>query len=206
MLEPVPSAPFSPRRPAAPSRPGERGYILALLLGFCAVMGILLMKGIPAVNTEVQREMEEELIFRGEQMAKAIRVYQARSGGYPTSLEDLTKVKPRLVREVALKDPMNKSGEWDFVYAVQAGASGETRGLPIVGVKSRIEKDSFKVYKGKTIYSDWVFLATDSLFGLPGSTPAGGGGRVGSPDSSTTSNTGGDKGGGNPSGDGRPTK
>jgi len=170
----------SPKPGSGPSpRRGERGFILAMLLGFCAVMGILLMKGIPAVNVEVQREMEDELIFRGEHLARSIRTYQAKTGGYPSALEDLNKIKPRLVREVDLKDPMNPKGEWDLVFAVQAGASGNTTGLPIVGVKSKVEKDSFKVYKGKSIYNEWAFLATDSLFNLPGSTPAGGG-RVGS--------------------------
>lgn len=173
-----------PSAPPSARRRGERGYILALLLGFCAVMGILLLKGIPAVNAEVQREMEEELIFRGEHLAKAIRTYQAKTGGYPVALSDLNRIKPRLAREVDFSDPMNPRGEWDFVYAVQPGASGNTTGLPIVGVKSKVEKDSFKIYRMKSIYSEWAFLATDSLFNLPGSAPSGGG-RVGSSEAST---------------------
>jgi uncharacterized membrane protein YgcG len=199
---PKPAAP-SPPRPA-PTRRGERGYILALLLGFCAVMGILLMKGIPAVNAEVQREMEEELIFRGEQVAKAIRTFQSKTGGYPSSLEELIKLNPRLVRSSALKDPMNPEGDWELVFAVQAGPSGNTQGLPIVGVKSKIEKDSFKIYKGKSIYSDWAFLATDSLFTLPGGGQGGsqGGGRVGGQDQS--GNQGGGQGSGQGGGDIKP--
>lgn len=186
--------------PADPRRRGERGYILALLLGFCAVMGILLMKGIPAVNAEVQREMEEELIFRGEHLARAIRTYQAKTGGYPVTLADLNRIKPRLAREVDFSDPMNPKGEWDLVYAVQPGASGNTTGLPIVGVKSKIEKEGFKVYRMKSLYSEWAFLATDSLFNLPGSTSTGGG-RVGSStDTSTTQDGGGKGGSGDPGG------
>ena len=96
---------------------------------------------------------------------------------------------------------MNPKGEWDLVYAVQAGASGDTRGLPIVGVKSKIEKDSFKVYKGKSIYSDWAFLATDSLFNLPTSGPPSG--KVGT--GSGAQGGSGDAGGGSGSG-GSPDK
>ncbi len=191
-----------PPRPAP--RSAERGYILALLLAICAVMGILLMKGIPAVNVEVQRELEDELIFRGEHLAKAIRAFQARTGGYPSSLEELNKIKPRLAREVDFKDPMNPRGDWDLVFAVQAGASGNTTGLPIVGVKSKIEKDSYRVYRMKSIYSDWAFLATDSLFNLPASPPAGGG-RVGSPADPSPTPEGGGK--GDPAGgSGKPPK
>jgi hypothetical protein len=87
---------------------------------------------------------------------------------------------------------MNPEGDWELVFAVQAGPSGNTQGLPIVGVKSKIEKDSFKIYKGKSIYSDWAFLATDSLFTLPGS--GQGGGRVGGPGGGQEQ--GGDPGGG----------
>jgi len=167
-------------------------------------MGILLMKGIPAVNAEVQRELEAELIFRGEQVAKAIRTFQSKTGGYPSSLEELIKLNPRLVRTSALKDPMNPDGDWELVYAVQAGPSGNTQGLPIVGVKSKIEKDSFKIYKGKSLYSDWAFLATDSLFTLPGS--GQGGGRVGGPGvgQDQSGDQGGGKGGDPGGGSGKP--
>jgi len=187
--------------PTDPRR-GERGYILALLLGLCAVMGILLMKGIPAVNAEVQREMEAELIFRGEQVAKAIRTFQSKTGGYPSSLDEMVKLNPRLVRSSALKDPMNPDGDWELVFAVQAGPSGNTQGLPIVGVKSKIEKDSFKIYKGKSIYSDWAFLATDSLFTLPGG--GQGGGRVGGPTDGQSGGQGSGQGSGQGGGDTKP--
>jgi hypothetical protein len=69
---------------------------------------------------------------------------------------------------------MNPSGEWDRVFAVQPGASGNTQGLPIVGVKSKVEKEGFKLYRGKSLYSEWAFLATDSLFTLPTASPGGG--------------------------------
>lgn len=152
------------------ARPREGGYILALLLGMVTVMGILLMKAVPNAITEVQRDAEEELIFRGEAIARGIRLYKARSGGYPLSLEDLAKVRPPVVRKV-YKDPMTREGEWELVTAVQVGASGDTRGLPIVGVRTRAQKDAIKVYRGKTLTSDWVFSAADDILGIPGTVP-----------------------------------
>ena len=116
------------------ARAGQRGYILALLLGMATVMGILLLKAIPTVRSEVQRDAEEELIFRGESLAKGIRLYRARTGAYPMELEDLLKQRPAVVRRL-YRDPLNPTGEWDLVTAVQPGPGGDTRGLPIVGVR-----------------------------------------------------------------------
>ena len=144
-----------------------RGFIMVMLLGMIVVMGIMLTVALPSIATEVQRDQEAELIFRGEALASAIRVYRAKTGGYPLNLEDLTKLRPPILRKL-YTDPMTPEGEWDLITAVQAGASGDKTGLPIVGVRSRCQKDSFKIYNGKTLISDWTFSATGNLLGLPG--------------------------------------
>ena len=142
-----------------------------MLLGFIVAMGIFLMVAMPNVKTEIQREQEAELIFRGEAIARAIRAYKAVTGNYPITLEDLTKVRPRIIRKLYL-DPMTgengHEGEWDLITAVSPGASGDKTGLPIVGVRSYCEKDSIKTYHDKTLISDWTFSAADNLLGIPG--------------------------------------
>jgi type II secretory pathway pseudopilin PulG len=148
----------------------QRGFILALLLALITAAGILLTKAMPSVVAEVQRDQEEELIFRGEAIRAAMRRYKTKTGSYPTSLEDLMKVKPRILRKL-YKDPMTAEGEWELVTAVQAGASGNKTGLPIAAIHSRSQKDSFRIYQGKTLYSEWVFAASEDLLGV-GSTPA----------------------------------
>lgn len=149
----------------------QRGFILALLLALITAAGILLTKAMPSVVAEVQRDQEEELIFRGEAIRNAMRRFKAKTGNYPISLEDLVKVRPRILRKL-YKDPMTGEGEWDIVTAVAAGASGNTTGLPIAAIRSRSQKDSFKIYQGKTLYSEWVFSASDELLGIS-SVPAG---------------------------------
>jgi type II secretory pathway pseudopilin PulG len=150
---------------------GSRGFILAMLLAIIVAMGILLTAAQPSVSTEVQRDQEAELIFRGEAIAAAIRTYRARTGGYPLKLDDLVKVRPPVLRKV-YTDPMTPSGEWEFITAVDPGVSGDTTGLPIVGVRSKCQKDSFKVYQGKTLVSDWTFSAAGNLLGTPGAAGA----------------------------------
>jgi type II secretory pathway pseudopilin PulG len=148
-----------------------RGYILAMLLAIIVGMGILLTAALPSLNAEIQRDQEAELIFRGEAIAAAIRAYRAKTGGYPLNLEDLTKLRPPLLRKL-YRDPMTHEGEWDLITAVQPGASGDKTGLPIVGVKSRCQKDSFRIYNDKTLISDWAFSAAPNLLGIPGASAA----------------------------------
>ena len=146
-------------------RERQRGFILALLLALITAAGILLTKAMPSVVAEVQRDQEEELIFRGEAIRTAMRRYKAKTGNYPTSLEDLMTVRPRILRKL-YKDPMTAEGEWEIVTAVQPGATGNTTGLPIAAIHSRSQKDSFKIYQGKTLYNEWVFAVSDDLLGI----------------------------------------
>jgi type II secretory pathway pseudopilin PulG len=145
--------------------PTQRGFTMALALAVAVVMGILLMKAGPLVSAEVQRENEAELIFRGEAIAAALKLYSAKGGRYPKDLDEVMKVRPRILRQ-KYKDPMTPGGEWDFITQVQPGASGNTEGLPIVGVRSRSTKDSIRIYRGKTLIRDWLFSADQNLLGI----------------------------------------
>lgn len=142
----------------------QRGFTMALALALAVAMGVMLMKAGPRVSAEIQRENEAELIFRGEAIASALKVYFAKTKRYPTDLDEVMKVRPRVLRQ-KYRDPMTTGGEWEFVTQVQAGASGNTQGLPIVGVRSRSNKDSIHAYQGKTLVRDWLFTADENLLG-----------------------------------------
>jgi type II secretory pathway pseudopilin PulG len=140
---------------------------MALALALAVVMGILLLKAGPNLVAETQRENEAELVFRGEAIAGALRVYFAKTGKYPTDLDEVMKLRPRILRQ-KYKDPMTASGDWELITQVQPGASGNTQGLPIVGVRSRSEKDSIRIYQNKTLVHDWLFTADQNLLGVGG--------------------------------------
>lgn len=145
----------------------QRGFTMALALAMIVVMGVMLMKAEPLVSAQVQRANESELIFRGEAIAEALRVYFAKFHKYPTGLDEVMKVRPRILRQ-KYADPMTPGGEWEYVTQVQAGASGSTEGLPIVGVRSHCTKDAIHIYQHKTLVSDWVFTADPNLLGVGG--------------------------------------
>lgn len=166
--------------PAFRARLGERGFTMALLLAMAVVMVILTMKAVPLASAVVQRDQEAELIYRGEAIANALRIYKAKTGAYPTDLNDLMKAKPHILRRV-YKDPMTREGEWDYLYQVQPGATGDTTGLPIVGVRSKSMKDSIRVYQNKTLIHDWIFSADANILGMPDGGTKGAGGDTPAP-------------------------
>ena len=147
----------------------QRGFTMALALAMAVVMGLMLMKTAPDVSAEVQRENESELIFRGEALAAALRTYSAKTGRYPTDLEEVMKIRPRILRQ-KYKDPMTPDGEWDYITQVQPGASGNKEGLPIVGVRSKSLLNGIHLYQTKELVRDWQFSAVQNLLGVPDAT------------------------------------
>jgi hypothetical protein len=77
-----------------------------------------------------RRRIEQETIWRGNQYARAIRLYYHKTGHYPQTLDDLKKGMPNLhfLRQ-AYKNPTNSAdGSWRFIYVNAAGQIiGSTR-------------------------------------------------------------------------------
>ena len=109
----------------------REGFTLVGMIIVFTVMTLLLSAAMPVLSKLIQREKEEELIFRGLQYAEAIRVFQLRHGRYPIRLEELVTVRPRSIRQL-WKDPMTDSGEWGLIYA-QADPRGRRGGRQVRG-------------------------------------------------------------------------
>jgi len=156
---------------------------MAALLAMAAVMLIGLAAAAPSWRYVMQNDREQELLFRGGQIADAIQRYQKRNGGaLPPSMEVL--VKGRFLRK-AYKDPMTKAGEWRLVRQGQAVALGATGGdrpgvtttttttttLPartatgpsavggFLGVSSTSQDKSLRLFNGRQRYDEWLFVA-----------------------------------------------
>lgn len=74
--------------------------------------------------TDGRRMREQETIWRGEQVERAIRLYYHKTGHYPQTFDDLQSGLPELhfLRLAAIKNPMNKTdGTWRFIYVNGAG-------------------------------------------------------------------------------------
>src|SRR5437868_1834927 len=102
----------------------QQGYALLLVIFMTTMLLILATMVAPNIKTEGQREEEKEMIWRGNQYARGVKLYFRKMGRFPISLDDLTKPKVgslRFMRQ-AYKDPMNKEdGSWRFIYVGPAG-------------------------------------------------------------------------------------
>jgi type II secretory pathway pseudopilin PulG len=172
---------------------------MAALLVSMAVMAILMTAAMPVWKHMAQREKEEELVFRGEQYAHAIGMFQRRTANaYPPNLDVL--VQQKFLRK-KYKDPITND---DFVPLAQStqqgrgnqpgqggqGAQPQGRGqqpgqnVPgaaapgqgavvggILGVTSKSTAESIRLYKGRSHYNEWAFIYTP-----PAQAPGGAGG------------------------------
>ena len=120
-------------RPIRGKSSGQEGYALVLVVFLLALIVITLATVTPNILVNGRRDKEEEMIWRGKQYVRGIRLfvrYNQMHGGqikFPTSLEDLTKNKVgiRFMRQ-EYKDPMNHvDGSWRFVYV---GPNGQLIG------------------------------------------------------------------------------
>jgi hypothetical protein len=101
----------------------ESGYAFLFALGLILLMIasslVVLQKG----ATIHRRQIEQETIWRGNQYARAIRLYYHKTGHYPQTLDDLEKgmAQVHFLRQ-AYKNPTNSAdGSWRFIYVNAAG-------------------------------------------------------------------------------------
>src|SRR3979409_2467418 len=90
-------------RRGASQASNEAGYTLVALIALMALMALFAMAAAPSILQQSQREGEKEAIFRGEEVADAIRIYynaQLRNGrpagdsALPTSMDQLVEGVP----------------------------------------------------------------------------------------------------------------
>jgi hypothetical protein len=110
--------------PQTARKRSERGYALLVVIFLVTVLLLSTMVVATNILTEGRREKEKEMIWRGNQYARGVKLHFRKTGRFPTTLDDLTKPKLgslRFMRQ-AYKDPMNKEdGSWRFIYVGPAG-------------------------------------------------------------------------------------
>jgi type II secretory pathway pseudopilin PulG len=103
-----------------PSTPSD-GYAFVVLMIAMTVMLIALAAAVPSVYHESQREKEEELIFRGNEYARAIYLFQRQFQRFPKSVDELIRTNNIRFLRHAYKDPMNPKGKWRFIHVAPNG-------------------------------------------------------------------------------------
>src|SRR4051812_37697950 len=177
-----------------------QGFAMAALLVGMTIMAVFLSMALPAWKTAAQREKEAELIFRGQQYARAVALFQRKyANTFPPNVEIL--LDGHFLRR-KYKDPIT-GGDFQVIYANQQASAqpnaggivptqGQRQAPPppavgaatpvaqggIIGVASKSTATSLRVYNGQTKYNEWVFVATQvsNRAGSPtgSQTPTGG--------------------------------
>lgn len=168
---------------------------MAMLLIAIGVMTVLWAAALPTWSQLAKREKEAELIFRGEQYARAIRLFQQRFANQnPPSLDVL--IDQKFLRR-KYEDPMVEDGEFQLLYLTsqqpgssetppdggrgQAGggftslAGTQIGGGGIIGVTSKSTELAIREYNGGSHYNEWRFVPLQ-VAAQPG---VGGGGAAG---------------------------
>jgi hypothetical protein len=167
----------------------------------------------------LRRDNEAEMIFRAQEIVRAIQRYRRDHGGQgPRKLEELLEPSPRRSYYIRrdYDDPLVPDGKWGLLFmgpggtiidpseetspgdpfgeggaetglgqAAQQGlgqtlaggntgnagqlggignpgsGEGQPTGLPIAGVKTLCDEQPFRVYKGESDYSKWLFTYLD---------------------------------------------
>jgi type II secretory pathway pseudopilin PulG len=158
---------------------------MAVLLVALSVMSIMLAVVMPVWKQTIRREKESELVFRGEQYIRAIRLFQSRyAAANPPSIDVL--VEQRFLRK-KYSDPIT-GGEFQVLTQTLSapsgtgqqpggragagrgqapgmmGAVGTARGGAIaggsggvIGVASKSTAQSLRLYNGRDHYNEWIF-------------------------------------------------
>ncbi len=101
----------------------ERGYALLMVIFIGAAMLIMAAAAMPNLLTQGRRQKEDEMIWRGGQYERAVRLYYHKYGRFPQQIDDLAKNNNgiRFLRQ-AYPDPSNKGdGTWRMIYIGPAG-------------------------------------------------------------------------------------
>ena len=110
---------------AADPREGERGMTLFAVMAIMTVSAVFLLAVSPSIQQDIQREKEQEAIYRGEEVAEAIRQYVEfyRGAKLPNSMDDLLKGLPQgthdraILRRSAAIDPLSEDHQWRLIQA-----------------------------------------------------------------------------------------
>ena len=112
----------SGRRQRAGSRP-EAGYALLFAVFLAATMFMLAAMAAPSILNVGRRQREQELIWRGNQYVRGIRLYYQKNGRYPQNREELVKgtLGVHFVRKQFADPVASQGGYWRFIYVSPTG-------------------------------------------------------------------------------------
>ena len=152
----------------------RKGYSLIIVLVAISVLSVGLLVAVPVWKTQIQREKEEELIFRGKQYVEAVRIYQMKNPGkFPKTLDELLEEK--CIRKLFTDPIIKNEGDWNIILHQEAVRADKKQAVQkvliapknalnamgnpqILGVVSSSTEKSIKIYNEQETYDKWLFF------------------------------------------------
>ncbi|HET8747624.1 MAG TPA: type II secretion system protein [Ramlibacter sp.] len=184
----------------------QGGFTYLTVLFLVVLLGIGLAGTGETWSLTSRRAREKELLWVGNQYARAIRSYYMQSPGarqFPAQLEDLLEDRrfpiPRHHLRQLYADPITREG-FQTVLAEDGRIGGVRSRSDDTPLKQDNFPAKFRDFKGATQYSDWLFIAdnlpgsprnpnaaaVDPATGMPPGTPASGPGATANPGAPAT--------------------
>lgn len=98
----------------------ESGYVLLAVLFMVVLILVALAIAAPRIATEIQRDREAELIQRGKQYTRAIKLYYLKFHRYPASIDQLEKTNNMRFLRKRYVDPMTGKDDWKLIHFGEA--------------------------------------------------------------------------------------
>ena len=125
------------------NRAGEQGYILLAVLFLVTMVLIALALAAPKMAADIERDREVEMVHRGQQYVRAIKLYYKKFGSYPPNMDALVKTNQIRFLRKRYKDPMTGKDDWHLIhfgenktpsYGFFGQPLGGTGGSPVAGI------------------------------------------------------------------------
>ena len=102
----------------------QRGVLIVVLMAGIAIMLILSTVAVQAWSDVARRDAEAEMIFRAQDITRALKRFQLDRGRLPIEMKELLEVgahRPQYFIRQLWKDPLVKGGKWQLIYASPGG-------------------------------------------------------------------------------------
>ncbi|PLX86188.1 MAG: hypothetical protein C0618_09425 [Desulfuromonas sp.] len=145
----------------------ERGTILVFMLVAVTILGLSTGIAGSTWSSTMQRDREVDLLWKGNQIRKAIASYYETPGApgtplrYPQSLDDLLRDDRSLSVRRHLRrpylDPMTGE-DWEWIEAPQGGIKGVRSTSTLKPFQMEGFDEDNKLFAGMWQYRDWEFI------------------------------------------------
>jgi type II secretory pathway pseudopilin PulG len=143
----------------------ESGYILLAVLFMVVLILIAMAVAAPRIAADIQRDREDELIHRGKQYTRAIKLYYKKFGRYPSSIDQLENTNNIRFLRKRYVDPMTGKDDWKIIHF------GEAHVKAMGAFGQPIQNGGLSSTAGSSVLGGTPGLASNPL---GGSSPLGG--------------------------------